>query len=326
MFILGKDSYEVIYGPDQLEQIKSMVDIAGPAQTAESVRNNPSILKDVDVIFSGWGAPVMDEKFLKAAPNLKVVFYGAGSVRGFVTEALWKRNVIVTSSYGANAIPVAEYCLATILFSLKLGWRHMTLIRQEKRWIERVKSPGAYGSTVGLISLGMIGRKTLELLKPFDLQIIVYSTSLTDEKAREMNVEKCGLDEVFRNSDVVSLHTPNIPETRGMITGDHFKLMKQDATFINTARGAVVREPEMIKVLKQRPDITAVLDVTCPEPPEQGSPLYELPNVVLTPHIAGSLFRECNRMGQFAVDECRRFINGEPLKWQITREMAARLA
>lgn len=102
--------------------------------------------------------------------------------------------------------------------------------------------------------------------------------------------------------------------------------MKKDATFINTARGRVVREDEMIEVLKQRPDLTAALDVTDPEPPARTSPLLSLPNVVLTPHIAGSMGNEIQRMGQSMLAEFKRYLAGEPLKWQITAEEAKRLA
>src|SRR5690606_8819626 len=114
-------------------------------------------------------------------------------------------------------------------------------------------------------------------------------------------------------SDVVSLHSPWLPETVGMITGDHFRQMKPYASFINTARGAIIREAEMIAVLQDRPDLTALLDVTYPEPPAPGSPLYTLPNVVLTPHIAGSMDMECRRMGRYMVDELQRFLHDEPL-------------
>jgi phosphoglycerate dehydrogenase-like enzyme len=102
--------------------------------------------------------------------------------------------------------------------------------------------------------------------------------------------------------------------------------MKPGATFINTARGAVVREQEMIAVLQQRPDLFAVLDVTYPEPPEPDSPLYTLPNVVLTPHIAGAMGVECNRMGRYMVEELKRYLRGDSLEWGITREMARVLA
>jgi len=125
---------------------------------------------------------------------------------------------------------------------------------------------------------------------------------------------------------VVSLHTPWLPETVGMVTGAHLRSMKTDATFINTARGAIVREAEMIAALQERPDLTAVLDVTYPEPPEAGSPLYTLPNVILTPHIAGSMGRECQRMGRLMVDEFERYRAGEPLRWAISQEQAAVMA
>jgi phosphoglycerate dehydrogenase-like enzyme len=125
---------------------------------------------------------------------------------------------------------------------------------------------------------------------------------------------------------VVSLHTPWLPETEGLIRGSHLASMKRGAAFVNTSRGAVVREAEMVSVLKDRPDITAVLDVTHPEPPEPDSLLYDLPNVVLTPHIAGSQGDECRRMGRLIVGELRRYVAGEPLEHEITRERAAMMA
>jgi len=325
LYILGAGNYEKIYGPEERDDVSELVDIYAPPQTPQSVAENPAILKDLEVILSGWGAPKLDQAFLDAAPNLKAMFYGAGSIRGFTTDEMWDRGIVVTSSYAANAVPVAEFCISQIIFSLKLGWRHLLEIKRTQEW-KRVPMPGAYGSTVGLISLGMIGRITLDMLKAYDVKVAVYSTSLTEEKAREMGVELCTLDEVFSKSDVVSLHTPNLPETRGMVKGSHFALMKKDATFINTARGAVVDEPAMIEVLQKRPDITALLDVTSPEPPAKESPLYTLPNVILTPHIAGSMDNECRRMGRYAVEQLRCFLEGKPMEWQISREAAERLA
>jgi phosphoglycerate dehydrogenase-like enzyme len=268
----------------------------------------------------------MDAAFLAAAPKLRAVFYGAGSVRGMVTDALWERGLVVTSSWGANGIPVAEYTLSQILFSLKLGWRYALSIRRDGAYPRRWPVPGAYGSTVAIVSLGMIGRLVCKLLRPFDIKVVAYDPFASPQDAAALGVTQCSLDECFARADVVSLHTPWLPETERMITGAHFRAMKQDATFINTARGAVVDEPAMVEVLRQRPDLTAILDVTHPEPPKPGSPLYTLPNVVLTPHIAGSMDTECRRMGRYAVEECRRFLAGEPLQWRVTRERAATLA
>ena len=96
--------------------------------------------------------------------------------------------------------------------------------------------------------------------------------------------------------------------------------MKPYSTFINTSRGAVIRENEMIEVLRQRPDLWAVLDVTYPEPPPPDSPLYTLPNVLLTPHIAGSMGEECRRQGRYMIEELERYLAGQPLSWAVTKE------
>ena len=327
LFILGADSINAIYGAEEIEDLHELADFYAPPQTRESIAANPGILAEAEVIFSGWGAPIMDAAFLDAAPNLHTVFYGAGSIRYFTSEAFWSRNIVVTSSYAANAVPVAEYSLGAILLSLKHFWRYSALTRKNEGWGTPARQvPGCFRSTVGLISLGMIARRTLELLNPFDIKRMVYSTSLTEKEAAHLNVERATIAEIFQRADVVSLHTPDLPSTRGMIRGCHFASMKHGATFLNTARGAVVNEPEMIEVLRQRPDLTAILDVTDPEPPEPDSPLLHLPNVVVTPHIGGSVGPECNRLGRYMVDEFQRYLAGKPLKWQITKEAAAKLA
>lgn len=281
------------------------------------------MLESAEVILSGWGMPKMDAAFLAAAPHLQAVFYGAGSVKGITTDAFWARSIQITSAAAANAVPVVEYTLSQILFCLKLGWRHALEIKGEQRYPGRHHVPGVYGSTVGIISLGLIGRRVCEMLRPFDLRVIAYDPFAAPEAAAALGVELVALDELFQRADVVSLHTPWLPETERLITGAHFAAMKPNAAFINTARGAIVAEDEMIAVLQQRRDIQAVLDVTYPEPPAPGSLLYTLPNVVLTPHIAGSLNGECRRMGRMMVDELRRFCNGQPLQWAVTREKEA---
>jgi phosphoglycerate dehydrogenase-like enzyme len=231
---------------------------------------------------------------------------------------------MITSAYAANAIPTAEFALAQILLSLKRAWYFNRAIQRAGKYPPRERVAGAYHSQVGLISLGMIGAYVAQLLQAFDVEVWAYTSSA--EKAARLGARQASLDEIFTQCDVVSLHTPWIPETVGMITGAHLASMRANATFINTARGAVVREDEMIAVLQQRPDLFALLDVTYPEPPVEGSPLYTLPNVVLTPHIAGSLDDECRRMGRYAIRELEHYLKGEPQEWEITREAAAKLA
>jgi phosphoglycerate dehydrogenase-like enzyme len=238
----------------------------------------------------------------------------------------WRRHPGCACAYAANAVPVSEYVLAAILFSLKRGWHFAFMTRHDRTISGQSQVPGAYGSTVGLVSLGMVGRQVRERLRPFDLRVVAYDPFVTSQEARTLDVDLMSLEDLFESSDVVSLHTPWLPETEGMILGSHLASMKRNATLINTSRGAVVRETEMVEVLRERTDLWAVLDVTHPEPPEPDSALYALPNVVLTPHIAGSLGRECRRMGRLVVDELRRYVEGEPLRHEVTSDRAALMA
>jgi phosphoglycerate dehydrogenase-like enzyme len=317
---------EKIYGEEERAAVAGLADVYAPFQTGNSVAKNPGVLAEAEVILSGWGAPAMDGGFLAATPNLRVVLYGAGSIRRVATPAFWERGLRITSAYAANAVPVSEYALAAILFSLKRGWHFAFSAQREKALPRQGQVSGAYGSTVGLVSLGMVGRLVRERLRPFDLRVVAYDPFVTPEEAHVLGVDLMSLEDLFASSDVVSLHVPLLPETEGMILGSHLASMKRNATLINTSRGAVVREAEMVEVLGERPDLWAVLDVTHPEPPEPDSRLYNRPNVVLTPHIAGPLGNECRRMGRLVVDELRRYVAGEPLKHEITRERAALMA
>lgn len=326
LMVLDDRSAGLIYGEELCKEIGRRTDLLAPHLTKDAVMLRPELLSEVEVIFSGWGAPHMDEAFLAKAPRLKAVFYGAGSIRQITTDAFWARGVTISSAYAMNAIPVAEYTLATILFSLKRGWYHASETRRRGALPPRANVAGAFGSVVGLVSLGMVGRLVRERLRPFDLEVLAFDPFVTAEQATALDVEMVSLGEIFRRSDVVSLHTPWLKETEGMVHREHFIQMRSGATFINSARGAVVNESDLIEVLSQRADLTAVLDVTWPEPPVPGSPLFTLPNVVLTPHIAGSMDKECLRMGRCMLDEFDRWTRGEPLKWAISKERAAVLA
>jgi phosphoglycerate dehydrogenase-like enzyme len=242
-------------------------------------------------------------------------------VRAFVTDALWERGIRVSSASALNAVSVAEYTLAVILFSLKHGWRLM-----HEPGGSRSRVPGTFGATVGLVSLGAVGRLVRKMLRPHQLEVVAYDPFLSADEARRLNVRSVDLAELFRISDVVSLHTPLLPETRDLVTGAHIESMCQGATLINTARGAIVREAELVAVLERRPDLQAVLDVTDPEPPLPGSPLLHLPNVVRTPHIAGAIGPERRRLGRGMVEELRRYVRGKPLRWEVRREQIEHMA
>jgi len=324
--VLDPHSETLIYGPEGQAAIAAATDLLAPPFSSRDQAAHADALARANVLFTGWGAPPLTAEFLDQAPRLKMVFYGAGSVRATVTPEFWARGLRITSAFRINAIPVADFSLGLILVALKRGWAQARSMQAHRGRKVKEPLPGIYRSRVGLVGLGACGRLVLDRLRPFDLQVAVVDPFLRADDAERLGVEAMDLDRLFAECDVVSLHAPWLPSTEGMIHGRHLALMKPQATFINTARGAIVREGEMIEVLRARPDLQAVLDVTWPEPPAADSPLYDLPNVVLYPHIAGSTGPECRRMGAFMVEEYHRYLRGEPLQSELTREAAERLA
>ncbi|MDX2110088.1 MAG: hydroxyacid dehydrogenase [Verrucomicrobiota bacterium] len=316
-----------VYGEEQLARLRQRVDLHPEVISLANFEAQLPALQDVEVIFSTWGMPCLSDAQISRLPALKAVFYGAGTVQSFAKPFL-ARNIIVVSGWAANAVPVAEYTFAQIIFSLKRGWTHLLAIRDARGpgGYRQQNVPGAYGAVVGLIGMGMIGRLVAERLKTIQVKVIVSDPYLKPENCAALGVEAVSLETLFATSDVVSLHAPNIPATRGMITGAHFSSMVKGSTFINTARGALIREQEMVEVLTKRSDITALLDVTDPEPPPEGSPLYHLPNVILTPHIAGSLGAECRRMADYVIAEFEAWQEGKPLKYSVNTAMLATMA
>lgn len=334
LFILDKSSMNKIYAPLDIIRVKNAVEVYSPVMTYKQVLKNPEVLGECNILLSGWGGPIINEWFLEKAPELEAVFYGAGSIRGIVTPEFWAHNIPITSSWAANAVPVAEYTFAQIILCLKNTYKlnrmytkdyHSTASSSDKdkkyhEFHNSRRAFGTYKTVVGLISLGMIGRMVCDFLRNLDVDVIAYDPYISPREAEELNVSLVNLDTLFKKSHVVSLHTPWLKETENLIQGEHFMMMRNGGSFINTARGAVVNEKEMIEALRTRTDLTAVLDVTYPEPPHPESELFLMDNVFLTPHIAGSMNEECRRMGKYAIDELYRYLNKEPLKYQITEK------
>ncbi len=297
-----KETVDYVYSEAQRKQIAEVTDLMPEIVNAG---NFDSVdLKDVEVIFSTWGMMNFTDEQLDRMPNLKAVFYGAGATDYFARPLL-ARGIKVISAWKANAIPVAEFVLAQIILSMKNYFSN--------NWNNKFAGPGCYGETVALIGAGAISSKLQEMLKVLNLNVLVIPSR---PERRTVSLE-----EAFRTAYVVSNHLPNREDNQKVLTKELFASMRQGATFINTGRGAQVDEAGLIEVLKARPDLTALLDVTFPEPPEAGSELYTLPNVRLTSHIAGSLNDEVHRMADYVIGDYLHFAAGEPLEHEVTEEM-----
>jgi phosphoglycerate dehydrogenase-like enzyme len=264
--------------------------------------------------------PLLTPGQLDAMPKLKAVFFAGGSVKSFARPLL-ERDIIVVSAWHANAIPVAEFTVAQILLGAKGYFRNTREYKTAAARETAHRGRGSYGETVAILGAGAIGEKVIKLLQAFELQVIVFDPYLSDERAADLGVEKVSLEEAFDRAYVVSNHVADCSETARMLDGALFSRLRRDATFINTGRGQTVCEEEMIAVLRARPDITALLDITHPEPPDDGSALFALPNVQLSTHIAGSLGDELIRLGAYCMEEFVAWQNGQPLRYAITLPM-----
>ncbi|MER7772600.1 hydroxyacid dehydrogenase [Kitasatospora sp. NPDC096140] len=271
-------------------------------------------LRETEVIISSWGCPPLDAPVLAAAPALRAVVHAAGSVKHHVTEACWRRGLQVTSAAWANALPVAEYTVAAVLFANKQVLQLSSAYRRDREDFSPHADLGAIGNyrrTVGIVGASRIGRRVLELLRPYDLELLVHDPYLGPLQAAELGARAVDLDTLCATADVVSVHAPELPGTRHLISRERLAAMRDGATLVNTARGSLVDQDALTAELVAG-RLNAVLDVTVPERLPVDSPLYDLPNVLLTPHVAGSLGGELHRMAAAAADELARYAAGLP--------------
>ncbi|MBB3136237.1 phosphoglycerate dehydrogenase-like enzyme [Rhizobium pisi] len=301
---------------------------AEPLQRLDDARAR-RLLAEAEILITGWGAPYIGPEIPAAAPQLRLIVHAAGTVKGVIDDAVFAAGITVSHAAEANAVPVAEFTLAAIIFAGKRTFRFRDLYvadrnRDRTHPMQR-EAIGNYGRTVGIIGASRIGRRVIELLKPFDYRLLLSDPTLDAAEAAGLGTEKVDLDDLMRQADIVSLHAPSLPSTQHMIDARRLSLMKDGATLINTARGILIDEDALLSVLKTG-RIDAVIDVTDPEIPEADSAFYDLPNVFLTPHIAGAIGLERARLGKMAADEIERFTAGRPLLYQIRRENLENIA
>ncbi len=316
---------KTVYLCENAENVKRVFGV-DTVYRKQDVMASPALFADTEYIFSTWEMPVFTEQEIEAClPSLKAVFYGAGTVQAFARPFL-NRGVKVFSAWAANAVPVAEYTVAQILLANKSFFRTMRYQNWDAARATLTRYKGNWGSKVGIIGAGMIGKQVIRKLLHHAVHVLVYDPFLSEEDAIAMGAVKCSLETLFAECDVVSNHVADNEQTKGMLTKALFELMPENATFINTGRGAQVVEADLIAALKARPDLTAVLDVVDPEPPLESSELLTLTNCILTPHIAGSIGNEVQRMGEFMNAEYDAFTHDGPCRFEVTLAMLETMA
>lgn len=298
-----------------------------PIESKVTADEAQALLAGAQGCVTTWGSPRLDEALLGHAPDLQILAHAAGSVKPYVSDALWDRGIKVTSAAAANAVDVAHYTIGLMIISVK---KMLPLASEAMagRWRgarAAVQPQDFRGATVGIIAASHIGRTVLGLLKHFDVETLLYDPYCSEEAAEDLGARKVSLEELFQRSDIVSVHAPSVADTRHMVNGQRIGMMKKGAVLINTARGSLVDEAALVNACREG-RISAYLDVTDPEPPPPGSPLLDCPNLVLTPHIAGSMGRGRRYLGELAFQELQRHFSGEALLFPVTKEMLPTIA
>lgn len=319
-----------VFNKESVNAIHAMTDLDDTVYSLETVKSEPEKFRYVKFIFSTWGMERPDEEQIsRLFPSLEAVFYAAGSVQAFARPFL-NCGVKVFSAWAANAVPVAEFTFAQIVLANKGYFRATRITSQKghKAADDFCKNyVGNYDAVIGIIGAGMIGKMVIQKLKSLDrIKVLVFDPFLSDDIAKELDVEKVSLDELFSRCDVVSNHLANNQQTQEMLRYHHFASMKPYSTFINTGRAAQLNGEDFFRAMAERPDLTALCDVTKPEPPEPGSPYYTYENIFLSPHIAGSEAHERRRMSLYMTKELERYINGEPTLYEVSLKMLETMA
>jgi phosphoglycerate dehydrogenase-like enzyme len=311
------------------QRLAEVANVRAPADGELTAENLPSLVDGAVAAITGWGTPPLDETLLVHARSLKLVAHAAGTIRHLVPfTAIDEGRLQVTHAAIHIGEAVAEFVMAQVLSFLRHPAELAEGMRNNEPWFDlRTRLLGRLlgEQTVGLLGAGYIGRMMMRLFCAFNARVLVYDPYLAEPQAREMDVELCGLEDLLRRSDIISLHVPSLPETRHLIGAAQLAMIKDGALFINTARGAIVDEQALIAELRKG-RFTAVLDVYEKEPLPHDSPLRALPNAILAPHAAGHSYETYLRQGMSAVEEVCRMLAGEPYRHEVTKSALAIMA
>ncbi|WP_447002558.1 hydroxyacid dehydrogenase [Saccharothrix isguenensis] len=330
VFALAPWAHRDVFPPDLVTRLRQLVDV-DPSTTFTSFDGPAAAaaLAEADILLTGWGCPRIDAGVVAAAPRLRIVVHAAGTVKTRLDPVVFERGLVVSSAAEVNAVPVADYTMAMLVLGAKRAFsrarRYATAAVDAPRdWLSG-DGTGLHDCTVGVVGASRIGRLVLRRLRSFDVEVLLYDPYVTAGEAAGLGVERVGMDDLCRRSDLVTVHAPALPETHHLLDGRRLDLLPDGAVVLNTARGSLI-DTEALTRLCATGRISAILDVTDPEPLPPGHPLLTLPNVLVTPHLAGAQGREVRTLGEFAVAEVSRYLKGVPLLGRVEREQLPYIA
>jgi phosphoglycerate dehydrogenase-like enzyme len=326
--LIPKATRKKVLSPEALEDLASFARVRLPNGSSLTTDDLAPMLNDAVACITGWGTPPLSANLLTDKPNVGLVAHTAGSIRNLVPVDLMESGLRVSHAAAIIADAVAEFVISEALLGLRPLHEIDLGMRAGEEWKplrERTMGRLLGACTVGIVGAGYVGRKVIHLIQAFGARMLVYDPLLSPKTATELGALPQSLDELLAESDVVSLHAPVLPETRGMIGAAQLARLRDGALFINTARAALVEEDALVSEL-QSGRISAALDVFATEPLPPDSPFRVLPNVILSPHAAGHTTDTYLRQGQAMVEDVRRYLCGEPLVFEVSAQMLPTMA
>ena len=324
-FIMNESTRSMVINQKAIDYFKSLGEVSfnNGDTGSESVKK---AIKDADIAITSWGNNPIDEDILSVCPNLKLVAHAAGSVKPVVSDALWEKGVRVISS----ACPLGEGVAETALgFSISASKNFYNLNTSVKSggWNEGKENiRELFDLNIGVIGAGWAGKHYIKLMQNFYVDVYCYDPFVSEDTLSSLGAKKVELDWLLSNCDIVSIHAPSIPSTYHMINKDTLGLMKKDAVLINTARGTIIDEEALYEHMAEGNLKYACIDVFDPEPPVKENKLLTLDNVIVTPHLAGLAQNGLKRIGTFVCEEVAHFLEGKPMRGEVTKEMLAKMA
>jgi phosphoglycerate dehydrogenase-like enzyme len=289
---------------------------------------------DVDACITTWGSPRFTPEVIGAAPRLRIIAHAAGTVKPYVSEAVFTRGIVVTSAAPVIARYVGEMALLLSLACLRNLTRHDRALKQDRAWhVEELGSPETLrDQRVGLIGFGATAREFAALLAPFRVELLCFDPHVDSAALEGFSARPAELDEILTTCRVISLHAASVPATRHLLDAERLRRIPEGAVLINTARGTLIDMAALVEELKTG-RFRAALDVFDPdEPLPADHPLRDLPNVILTPHVSGPVQSRYWEMGQQTVNNVR-FVcapeshpSSEPLSGAVTAERLSWMA
>lgn len=287
--------YDVVYNRELYKSPSQLTDVARFAR-ALVIRNKTKV----------------DEKLLSALPNLSVVGRLGVGLDNMDLKACHRHNVTVVAARGCNANAVAEYVIAGMFDHARFLRRSDARVREGEWNRHAAMGREISGKTLGLIGVGDIGQRVATRARALGLRVLACDPFLLPSHmlVQDFDVNLTDLEEVCRLSDYISVHVPLTPVTKHLISAGEMKWMKDGAVLINTARGGIIDEAALLESLRAYPKRAAILDVRESEPPAPDDALRLLPNVLLTPHIAGITHESSQRVAEFVLGEVDHALSG----------------